>query len=141
MSEALDIGDVTAASGLPASTLHVWERRGLLEPAGRVGRRRQYDANVLDRIAIIVTLQGSGFTLGEIVELLAAGAFDDDKQVLHEKLEVLVEQRRILDRAIDGIQHAIACPGPSPLDCDGFRQHLEGALPVAKRPKLSGPNR
>lgn len=40
---SIDIGDVTAASGLPASTLHVWERHGLITPISRKSSRRQYE--------------------------------------------------------------------------------------------------
>lgn len=130
---SIDIGEVTAASGLPASTLHVWERQGLLAPIGRAASRRQYDPAVLDHIAIIVTLQRSGFTLGEIGDLLSPDAFAAGKGALQDKLNVLLEHRRELDRAIEGIEHAIACPAPSPLECDGFRQHLDGVLPVKRR--------
>ncbi|MDH4307144.1 MAG: MerR family transcriptional regulator, partial [Acidimicrobiia bacterium] len=70
MSDRVDIGDVTRGSGLPTSTLHVWERAGLLDPIGRDGLRRQYDAEVFQRLATIVLLQRGGFTLEEIRELL-----------------------------------------------------------------------
>lgn len=133
MIPTVDIGAVTAASGLPASTLHVWEKKGLLKPAGRKGSRRQYDPAVLDRIAIIVSLQRGGFTLAEIGDLFEPDAFVEGKGALEQKLEVLVDQRRQLDRAIEGLEHAIACPAPSPLECDGFRQHLDGVLPVRQR--------
>ncbi len=133
MTESIDIGAVIAASGLPASTLHVWERRGLIEPSGREGMRRQYEPTVLHRIAMIVTLQRSGFTLSEIGQLLTLDAFADGKGALQQKLDVLIEQRRELDRAIEGIEHALACPALSPLECDGFRRHLDGVLPVKRR--------
>ena len=97
------------------------------------GMRRQYDPSVLHRIAMIVTLQRSGFTLAEISDLLAPDAFADGRGALQQKLEMLVDQRRELDRAIEGIEHAIACPAPSPLECDGFRNHLDGVLPVKRR--------
>lgn len=132
-SEALDIGQVTAASGLPASTLHVWEKKGLLHPVGRESGRRQYDPSVLARIAVIVTMQRSGFTLEEIRGLLTPGAFAGGKEALQQKLDDLVHRRQELDRAIEGIEHAIACPAPSPLECDGFRHHLDGVLPVEQR--------
>lgn len=111
----------------------MWEKRGLLHPVGRESGRRQYDNSVLDRIAIIVTLQRSGFTLKEIGDLLADDAFIDGKALLQEKLSVLIDRRQELDQAIVGIQHAIACQAPSPLECDGFRRHLDGALPIEQR--------
>lgn len=130
----LDITEVTVASGLPASTLRVWEGRGLITPIRRKSSRRQYGSDILERIAVIVTMQRCGFTLAEIGELLAPDAFADGKGALQDKLDVLVEQRTQLDQAIHGIQHAIACPHPSPLECDGFGQHLDGVLPIKRRP-------
>jgi len=140
LEPSLDIGEVTAASGLPASTLHVWEKRGLLQPVGREATRRQYDPSVLGRIAMIVTMQRSGFTLSEISELLAPDAFAQGKGVLQDKLDALLDQRKELDRAIEGIEHAIACPAPSPLECDGFHRHLDGVLPVKRRPFKQQPD-
>ncbi len=131
--QPIDISEVTAACGLPASTLHVWEKRGLLRPVGRKSERRQYDPAVLDHITIIIVMQRSGFTLSEIGELLEPDAFADGKAVLQTKLDTLVEQREALDQAISGLQHAIDCPAPSPLDCGGFRRHLDGVLPVKRR--------
>lgn len=131
---ALDIGEVIAVSGLPASTLHVWEKHGLLTPVGRTASRRQYDPDVIDRIAIIVTLQRSGFTLDEIGDLLSPDAFAHGKGALQVKLDALLDQRSELNRAIEGLEHAMACPALSRLQCDGFRLHLDGVLPVRQRP-------
>ena len=71
----IDIGAVIRASGLPASTLHVWERHGIISASDRAGGRRQFPDDILDRIAVIVVLQRSGFQLLEIAELLAPDAF------------------------------------------------------------------
>lgn len=127
---SVDIGDVIGASGLPASTLHVWERHGLISATGRNGGRRQFADDILERVAVIVLLQRSGFHLGEIVDLLRPDAFDDGKAVLEAKLARLRERRALLDAAIGGIEHALHCPEPSPLECDGFRAHLCDLLPV-----------
>ncbi len=128
--QPLDIGDVIARSGVPASTLHVWEQHGLLDPVGRSGLRRQYAPDVLDTIAVIVVSQRSGFTLAEIRELLAPSAFDGGKHRLVAKLVELRRRRDELDRAIDGLEHAVSCPQPSPLDCDRFRELIAEVLPV-----------
>ena len=131
---SIDIGTVARTSGLATSTLHVWERHGVLQPSHRTGGRRQYDLAVFDRIATILLLQRSGFSLSEIQQLLAPQAFDDGKAALEQKLASLLDQRRLLDEAINGLTHAIACPAPSPLDCEGFRRHLDYVLPV-RRPR------
>jgi DNA-binding transcriptional MerR regulator len=129
-TELLDIGQVIEASGIPASTLHVWERAGLITPVQRNGLRRQFDLDVLARISLIVISKRAGFSLGEIGELFAPGAFDDGKELLETKLNELRLRRAELDAAINGLEHAIACPAPSPFACERFRSTLPNVLPV-----------
>lgn len=137
----LDISEVVSATGLPASTLHVWERRGLIQPAARRANRRRYDPDVLDRIAVIVVLQRSGFRLHEIAGLLAADAFSGGKDALAAKLDQLTARRRSLDQAIEGLEHALRCTSPEPLECPGFRRHLDGVLPVEQDQRPPTPRR
>ncbi len=126
----IDIGDVVEQTGLPTTTLHLWERKGLISSTGRVGLRRQYPADVIDTIATIVLLQRSRFTLAEIGHLLADDAFDDGKQLLVDKLAALTQLQADVAIAIHGLQHALDCPKPSPFECAGFRAHLTGILPT-----------
>ena len=91
-TELLDIGQVIESSGVPASTLHVWERAGLITPVDRVGMRRQFDPDVLTRISLIVVSKRAGFSLGEIGELFTPGAFDDGKDLLAAKLDEKIAQ-------------------------------------------------
>ena len=129
-TELLDIGEVIEASGVPASTLHVWERAGLIKPVQRNGLRRQFDLDVLARISLIVVSKRAGFSLGEIGELFAPGAFDDGKELLESKLTELRLRRAQLDAAINGLEHAIACPASSPFACKQFQSTLPDVLPV-----------
>ncbi len=131
-SSLLDIGQVIELSGIPASTLHVWERAGLVQPVQRNGLRRQFDPDVLDRIALIVVSKRAGFSLGEIRELFAPDAFEDGKALLESKLDELRERRAELDAAINGLEHAIACPASSPFACQSFRSTLPDVLPVKR---------
>ena len=126
----LDIGEVTAASGLPPSTLHVWERNGLIESVGRNGLRRQYDEAVLTRIAMIVAAQRAGFTHDEIRTVFEDGGIDRERTPLHAKLDELRARRAELDAAITSLEHALECDYPSPLECPGFLGWLDGVLPV-----------
>lgn len=132
-TDNMDIGDVVERTGIPTTTLHVWEQKGLIEPVGRSGLRRQFDSAIIDRIAIIVVCQQAGFSLREIADLLDPATFEDGKGLLTDKLEELRSQRMALDRAIEGIQHALECSSPSPIECDGFRAHLHDVLPVTDR--------
>lgn len=129
-TDTLDIGEVIERSGIPASTLHVWERADVIHPVGRHGLRRQYAPGVLDEIAVVVVCQRSGFSLAEIARMMRPDAFADGKQLLVDKLTELEQQQALLGAAIDGLRHAMACQAPSPMECDGFRRHLDGVLPV-----------
>lgn len=133
---SLDIGEVVARSGVPVSTLHVWERHGLIEPIGRAGLRRQYDDDILGRIAMIVTAQRSNFTLDEIGQLLAPDAFPDGRAMFVSKLDELRSQRAQLDRAIESLEHAMACEHQRPADCTTFQELLTDVLPV-DRPRAT----
>ena len=66
----LSITEVVEATGLQSSALRYYEREGLIEPAGRAGGRRQYEAAVLQRLAVIATLQEAGFTISDISMLV-----------------------------------------------------------------------
>lgn len=131
--DRLDIGEVIARTGVPASTLHVWERAGLVAAVGRSGLRRQYHPDVLTRIALIVVSKRAGFSLGETATILEPGAFDDGKDLLLSKLGELRRRRSELDASIAGIEHAIACPEPSPVECEHFRATLVDVLPIETR--------
>ena len=87
----------------------------------------------LDRLATIVVLQDAGFRLDEIAAVLEPGAFDNGKHILEAKLSEQRQRRDRLDRAIEGITHAIDCANPAPLECTGLRQHLDDALAAARQ--------
>ncbi len=125
----LDIGEVVAQTGVPPSTLHVWERRGLVAPVGRDGLRRQYDSRVVRRIGMIVAFQRGGFTLAEISELLAAND-DDTRQMMRAKLAELRRRRDDIDVAIAGLVHGLRCAEPHPLECARFHDIATSLLPV-----------
>lgn len=126
----MDIGEVIQRSGLPATTLHLWEKRGLITPCSRVGLRRQYPEDILERLAMIVVGKQVGFTLEQIGDMLAPGGLGADRIPLRARYEALLAQRARLDRAIEGLAHALECQHPSPLDCPGFKEKLRGVLPV-----------
>ncbi len=133
MSAPLDIGEVVARTGIPTTTLHVWERQGLIAPVGRAGLRRQYDPSVIDRIAMVVLGQRSGFSLAELAQLLSPDEFAaTGKQALADKLTELRARRRQLDLAITGLEHALACPHAVPTDCPTFCGMLDDVLPVER---------
>lgn len=127
--DLLDIGVVATHAGVAISTLHVWEKAGLVTPAGRNGLRRQYKSDVLSRIAIIILAQRSGFTLAEVAELLDNGSGPAREAQLREKLEELRERRAQLDTAILTVEHTLHCPHPVQTECPTFLDLIDKILP------------
>lgn len=125
VTNRVDIGEVVRRTGVPATTLHVWERHALISVVGRDGLRRQYDEHIFERLATIVVLKDAGFRLDEIATLLEPDAFEPGKQLLEQKISELRERRDRLDDAIAGIGHAIECTNPNPFECGGFQAHLD----------------
>lgn len=60
----MDIADVAKRTGVPASTLRYYEKKGLLKSLAGPGQRRQFAADVADRLALIATGPGCGVFAG-----------------------------------------------------------------------------
>lgn len=133
----LDIADVARQSGIPASTLRFYDEKGLIKSVGRRGLRRLFDANVLERLALITLGRASGFSLDEIATMFASGRPRIDRQRLAAKADEVDETIRQLTAMRDGLRHAAACKAPTHMECPTFRRLLRaaasGALGV--RPK------
>jgi MerR family transcriptional regulator, redox-sensitive transcriptional activator SoxR len=67
---AMSIGEVAHRMGLRPSAIRYYERLGLIAKAPRVGGRRQYDDNVLERLAMVRFAKHVGFSVAEIKVLL-----------------------------------------------------------------------
>lgn len=121
----LDIAEVAERSGVPASTLRYYEEQGLIASIGRRGLRRLFDADVLERLALIALARTAGFSLGEIAGMFAPdGTPNIDRQMLSAKAEELDRMVRRLGTLRDGLRHAAACPAPRHMECPTFRRIL-----------------
>jgi len=72
MTSGLTIGEVVQRSGVSASALRFYERRGLIAAARSDGNQRRYDRSVLRRIAFVQAGRAAGITLSEIGTALEA---------------------------------------------------------------------
>lgn len=68
---SLSVGEVASRSNVPISTLHFYEKIGLIHSWRNKGNQRRYDRNVLRRIAIIKVAQRTGIPLDVIGRALA----------------------------------------------------------------------
>ena len=130
----LDIGEVAQRAGIPASTLRFYEEKGLVTSVGRRGLRRQYDPDVLERLALIALGRSAGFSLGEIARMFAPdGGVRIERQMLNDKAADLDVTILKLSAMRDGLRHAAACRAPSHMECPTFRRLLKVASHGAGR--------
>lgn len=120
----LDIAEVATWSGLPSSTLRYYEQKGLIQPIGRRGLRREYDRDTLQRLALISLGRIAGFSLEEIGAMFTADGIDIDRDALNQKADELDATIRQLTSVRNGLRHAAACSAPSHLECPKFRRLL-----------------
>ncbi|MDP1600522.1 redox-sensitive transcriptional activator SoxR [Phenylobacterium sp.] len=67
----LSVGEVATRSGVPVSTIHFYESKGLIQSWRSAGNQRRYPRGVLRRIAVIKVAQRTGVPLTVIGEALA----------------------------------------------------------------------
>ena len=67
----MTIGEVANEAGVQPFTLRYYESIGLLPLAKRVGGKRRYTAEAIDRLGVIQIAKKAGFTLSEIKVLLS----------------------------------------------------------------------
>lgn len=71
MTEFLTVGEAAARSGVPVSTLHFYESKGLIRSVRNAGNHRRFARAELRRIAVIRVAQRAGISLEEIKQELA----------------------------------------------------------------------
>lgn len=92
----MKIGEFSRRTGLPASTLHFYERKGLISPERNASGHRDYDESDLAWIAFIERLKETGMPLAQIKRYADLRARGDS--TLKERLGMLVAHRdRVLD--------------------------------------------
>jgi DNA-binding transcriptional MerR regulator len=116
----VDIAEVARSSGVPASTLRFYERKGLIQSYGRHGLRRLFEADVLERLALIALGRRADLSLDEIGAMLTAEGPAIDRALLAAKADTLDAKIRDLTAMRDGLRHAAACRAPNHLECPKF---------------------
>jgi len=129
---AMDIGEVSNRSGLPASTLRYYEEKGLIRSVGRNGLRRVFAGDVIQRLSFIALGRHAGFSLDEIGAMFAPdGRLAVDRDRLNTKADDLDKRIKQLTAMRDGLRHAAKCAAPNHLECPKFQRLVRAA---GKRP-------
>ncbi|MDB5773870.1 MAG: putative transcriptional regulator, MerR family [Herbaspirillum sp.] len=98
--QQMSVGQMSRRSGVPVSTLHFYEAKGLLKPTRTHGNQRLYSRGMLRRIALIKVAQRVGIPLAEIGEALAAIP-PDRKPTAAEWTQVSARWAEALQQRID----------------------------------------
>ncbi|WJV44931.1 MerR family transcriptional regulator [Streptomyces flavofungini] len=134
MDDLTPIRDVADRLGLPLSTLHYWERRGLLTPHRRSGRR-YFDSEQVYRVALIKRWRETGrMSIEEIGTLLSReGSAADWQRTVHARIAELQDRIAELDAARAYLGGLLSCTHGHDLErCPDFRATVP--LGDARRP-------
>jgi DNA-binding transcriptional MerR regulator len=124
----MDIAEVARRTGVPASTLRYYEKKGLIASLSEPGSRRRFAPKVIDQLALIALGQAGGLSLDEILAMLSPGGQPSiDRRALSAKadeIDATIVQLRAMSR---GLRHAAKCPAPSHAECPTFQRLLKAA--------------
>ncbi len=140
----MDISEVARRSGVAASALRYYGRKGLIHSLASQGARRKFAPAVLDQLALIALGQAAGVSLDEIRIMFTPGGEPDiDRAMLSAKADELERMVKRLKAMTRGLRHAAACPAPSHAACPSFQRLLKAASAGAleNRQRLVAPRR
>jgi MerR family redox-sensitive transcriptional activator SoxR len=113
--DLLSVGDVAQRSGYAASALRYYETQGLISATRSAGGRRQFERNVLRRLAFIRAASNIGLTLEEIreeLDRLPEGRVPtkaDWQRISRHWRTRIDDQVAALQRLRDGLDSCIGC--------------------------------
>jgi len=140
----MDISEVARKSGLAASALRYYERKGVIHSLQSEGARRKFAPAVLDQLALIALGQAAGFSLDEIRMMFTPGGEPHiDRAMLASKADELEQTIKRLKAMVEGLRHAAACPAQSHAACPSFQRLLRAAAAGAlvRRKRRLAPRR
>lgn len=124
----MDISEVVRCTGVPASTLRFYEKKGLISATRSTGERRHFAPDVLDQLGLIALGQAGGLSLDEIGAMLSpAGAPQVDRNLLMAKADEIDATIKRLRAMSEGLRHAAECPAPSHAQCPTFQRLVKVA--------------
>lgn len=94
----MTIGELSAQSGVPASTLRYWEQIKVLPRATRVSGQRRYPPETPNLISVLRLAKACGFSLTEMRRLV--GGFRPETPVSERWRASIQEHQKILEQQI-----------------------------------------
>jgi len=99
----MKIGDVAQQLNMPPSTIRYYEKRGLIPTPNRVSGRREFDQSTIATLRFIQLCQTAGFSIGEIIKLIAQ--FRDDQNKPGVCQPAIATKRKEIQSQIDELNH------------------------------------
>jgi MerR family transcriptional regulator, redox-sensitive transcriptional activator SoxR len=118
----MTIGQVSARSGTPASTIRYYEQFGIMPEPRREAGQRRYEPEVLSHLALIRFARASGFTLREIKRLVhqfpeESSAGERWREVTPQRIDQIDEEIKRLSRQRRDLEQIMHCTCATLLDC------------------------
>ncbi|WP_424973573.1 MerR family transcriptional regulator [Dinoroseobacter sp. S124A] len=124
----MDIAEVAAQSGVAPSALRYYEKIDLIRSTGRNGLRRQYDPDVLHRLALISMGKTAGFALDEIAAMFRlTPTLELPRAEIAARAAALEEEIARLETLARMMRHVASCPEENHMDCPRFRTMLRAS--------------
>ncbi|WP_163508116.1 MerR family transcriptional regulator [Fodinicola acaciae] len=124
---SLSIGELSARTGVPTSTLRYYDELGLVRPAARDAGRRRYAESAVRDVGLILCFREIGFSLAEI-ESFVAGERESRQELIDRKLAELAERQHRIEVARSALEHGRRCPASEPMACTRFWSIIEDRL-------------
>jgi len=114
LASALTIGQVATAAGLRTSAIRYYEDAGLLPKPDRVGGKRRYDPDAIDRLMLIRFSRRLGFRISDMRGLLVTPRGSRAKAVWRRLVDARLEEVSALIKAAKGVERMLR----DSRDCD-----------------------
>jgi DNA-binding transcriptional MerR regulator len=111
---SLTIGDVAAATGLQASAIRYYEDTGLLPRPDRVGGKRRYRRDTIDRLMLIRFSRRLGFRIADMHGLVVDPAGRRRKDVWRKLVDARLDEISALINGAKAVQRVLR----ESRDCD-----------------------
>ncbi|HEU5126347.1 MAG TPA: redox-sensitive transcriptional activator SoxR [Glycomyces sp.] len=113
--DELTIGEVSRRTGVSASALHFYERRGLIASRRNGANQRRYPRHMLRRISLLIVAKRLGIPLGDVgrvftgLPLDRAPTHEEWQRVSRTWKRRLEERRRAIERLERELTGCIGC--------------------------------
>lgn len=141
----LTIGDIVRRTGVPASALHFYERKGLIFSERDGANQRVFSRHMLRRISLVIVAKRLGIPLSDVAEILAtlptdrAPTHQDWQRVSRRWKRQLEERRQTIERLEHELTGCIGCGCLSMKAClllnpdDALRERGPGPVRLQER--------